>query len=179
LNAIYPAAEILLFIRDLAAKLAADGPFNPHFEPAHSTLVAGVVQGGAAVNIIPDSCTIQLEARAVPGQQPQAITAQVLARLAALSQVRVSHRELGSYPALPPPEDRALADLLERLTGKTALQSVSYGTEAGLFHAAGVPAIICGPGSINRAHRPDEYITEAELDGCCAMLRGLAREAAG
>jgi acetylornithine deacetylase len=168
----------LLFIRDLAARLATEGPFDPRFEPAYSTVVAGVVQGGAAVNIIPDLCTIQLEVRSVPGQSPQAITAQVLDRLAVLPQVRVSHRELSSYPALPPPKDRALADLLEQLTGTSALQSVSYGTEAGLFHAAGVPSIICGPGSITRAHRPDEYITEAELEGCCAMLRDLAREAA-
>ncbi|HEX9858182.1 MAG TPA: M20/M25/M40 family metallo-hydrolase, partial [Paracoccaceae bacterium] len=64
---------------------------------------------------------------------------------------------------------------LERLTGKPALQSVSYGTEAGLFHAAGVASIICGPGSITRAHRPDEYVTPGELADCCAMLRGLAQ----
>ncbi|MCA0272903.1 MAG: acetylornithine deacetylase [Proteobacteria bacterium] len=179
MNAIYPAAEILLFIRDLAARLAADGPFDPRFQPAHSTVVAGVVQGGAAVNIIPDQCTIQMEVRSVPGQVPQDITAQVITRLAALPQVRVSHGELSSYPALPPPKDRALADLLESLTGKSALQSVSYGTEAGLFHAAGVPSIICGPGSITRAHRPDEYITEAELQGCCAVLRRLGNHAAG
>lgn len=178
-NAIYPAAEVVLFIRDLAARLAAEGPYDPRFQPAHSTVVAGVVQGGAAVNIIPDQCKIQMEVRSVPGQAPQDITAQVIARLAALPQVQVSHRELSSYPALPPPEDRALCDLLERLTGKSALQSVSYGTEAGLFHAAGVPSIICGPGSITRAHRPDEYVTEAELEGCCAMLRRLGHHAEG
>ena len=177
-NAIYPAAEILLFIRDLAARLEAAGPFDPRFQPPHSTVVAGVVQGGAAVNIIPDQCVIQMEVRSVPGQSPQAITAQVLDRLAALPQVQVSSCELSSYPALPPPEDRVLADLLERLTGKLSLQSVSYGTEAGLFHAAGVPSIICGPGSITRAHRPDEYITVAELEGCCAMLRRLGHHAA-
>lgn len=178
-NAIYPAAELLLFIRDLAARLAAEGPFDARFSPPCSTVVAGVVQGGAAVNIIPDRCAIQMEVRSVPGQTPQAITAQVLARLVQLEGVRVSHRELSSYPALPPPEYRVLADLLERLTGKPALQSVSYGTEAGLFHAAGVPSIICGPGSISRAHRPDEYVTVAELSECCAMLRRLGQTAAG
>ncbi|SEN65554.1 acetylornithine deacetylase [Gemmobacter aquatilis] len=178
-NAIYPAAEVLLFIRDLAVRLASEGPFDARFAPAHSTVVAGVVRGGAAVNIIPDRCAIQMEVRSVPGQAPQDITAQVLARLEGLQGVRVSHHELSSYPALPPPEDRGLAELLERLTGKAALQSVSYGTEAGLFHAAGVPSIICGPGSINRAHRPDEFVTVAELAACCAMLRGLGQVAAG
>lgn len=179
LNALYAGAEVLLFIRDLAARLEREGPFDDRFAPACSTVVAGIVRGGAAVNIIPDRCTIQMEVRSVPGQPPQAITAKVLERLAALvpegKALSVSHRELSSYPALPPPEDRALADLLEGLTGQPALQSVSYGTEAGLFHAAGVPAIICGPGSITRAHRPDEYVTRSELAACCAMLRGLGR----
>lgn len=179
LNAVYAGAEVLLFLRDLAARLEREGPFDNRFAPPSSTVVAGIVRGGAAVNIIPDRCTIQMEVRSVPGQPPQAITAAVLDRLAALvpagKALAVSHRELSSYPALPPPEDRALADLLEALSGQPALQSVSYGTEAGLFHAAGVPSIICGPGAISRAHRPDEYITRPELAACCAMLERLGQ----
>ena len=180
LNALYPAAELLLFIRDLAARLAKDGPFDARFTPPGSTVVAGVVQGGSAVNIIPDRCAIQMEVRSVPGQPPQAITAQVLERLAALvtdgTALRGTHVELSSYPALPPPEDPALADMLHQLSGQPVLQSVSYGTEAGLFHAAGVPSIICGPGSIVRAHRPDEFIARDELAACCQMLQRLGEE---
>jgi acetylornithine deacetylase len=178
-NALYAAAEIALFIRALGDELAAHGPFDPRFSPPQSTVVAGVIQAGTAVNIIPDRARLAFEVRSVPGQSPQAITARVLTRLADLvsegKALDVSHQELSSYPALPPPEDRALADLLERLTGQSALQSVSYGTEAGLFHAAGVPSVICGPGSITRAHRPDEYITRAELSACCDMLHHLAQ----
>lgn len=180
INALYPAAEILLFIRDLAARLAVEGPFDARFSPPGSTVVAGVIQGGAAVNIIPDRCRLQMEVRSVPGQQPQAITAEVLHRLAALvpqgKALQVSHTELSSYPALPPPQDPALADLLQRLCGQPAVQSVSYGTEAGLFHAAGIASIICGPGSITRAHRPDEFVTRAELAACCLMLQRLGEE---
>ncbi|WP_423209342.1 M20/M25/M40 family metallo-hydrolase [Paracoccus yeei] len=80
-------------------------------------------------------------------------------------------------PRCPSAADPALAQWLERLTGRPALQSVSYGTEAGLFQRAGIPAIICGPGAIMRAHRPDEYITAAELAECCAMLQALAGSA--
>lgn len=177
LNALYPAAELMLFIRDLAARLASDGPFDARFSPPGSTVVAGVVQGGSAVNIIPDRCTVQMEVRSVPGTAPQAITAQVLERLAALvaegKALGVSHSERSSYPALPPPDDLALAALVQRLSGQPVLPSVSYGTEAGLFHAAGIASIICGPGSITRAHRPDEYITRAELSACCRMLHRL------
>lgn len=180
LNALYPAAEILLFIRDLAARLAVEGPFDARFSPPGSTVVAGIVQGGSAVNIIPDRCTIQMEVRSVPGQPPQAITAEVLQHLASLASqgkaLQVSHSELSSYPALPPPENHALADLVQRVSGQPALQSVSYGTEAGLFHAAGIASIICGPGSITRAHRPDEFVTQAELAACCQMLHRMGQE---
>jgi acetylornithine deacetylase len=62
---------------------------------------------------------------------------------------------------------------MERLTGQLSLPSVSYGTEAGLFDAAGIPAIVCGPGAIVRAHRADEYILRSELAACRDMLRGL------
>ena len=180
-NALYPAAELLLFVRDLAARLAAEGPFDARFSPPHPTLQAGVVHGGSAVNIIPDRASIEIEVRSVPGLPPAAVTAEVLAALAAIADrsttaggaLRVSQRELSSYPALPPPEDRALAELMEQLTGQASLPSVSYGTEAGLFHAAGVPAIVCGPGAIERAHRADEYILKSELEACRSMLRGL------
>ncbi|MEX0407383.1 acetylornithine deacetylase [Aquibium sp. LZ166] len=181
-NANYAGAEILLAIRELNAALAAGGPFDPRFDPPHSTAVAGVVRGGTAVNIIPDRCEIQMEVRSIPGQSAADVTAQVLQRLAALvpagAALSVSNEELSSYPALPPAEGSALAGLLQRLTGQVPLRSVSFGTEAGLFHAAGIPAIICGPGSIDRAHRPDEYILPEELAACMAMLRGLAGELA-
>jgi acetylornithine deacetylase len=180
-NALYPAAELLLFVRDLAGRLAAEGPFDARFRPPHSTLQAGVVRGGTAVNIIPDRATVEIEVRSVPGLPPAAVTAEIVAELTAIADrgtpagrhLRISHRELASYPALPPPEDRELAGLMERLTGLAALPAVSYGTEAGLFHAAGIPAIVCGPGAIVRAHRANEYIQKTELEACRGMLRGL------
>ena len=186
-NALYPAAELLLFIRDLAARLAADGPFDKRFSPPHATLQAGVVRGGTAVNIIPDRASIEIEVRSVPGLAPAAVTAEVVAELAALADramaegrhLRVSHRELASYPALPPPEERSLAGLMERLTGQPSLPSVSYGTEAGLFHAAGIPAVVCGPGAIARAHRANEYIVKSELEACRDMLRRLGAVLSG
>ena len=180
-NALYPAAELLLFIRDLAERLKREGPFDARFTPSHSTIQAGVIRGGSAVNIIPDRAEIGLEVRSIPAQAPQDVTAEVIARLEALAGergVKVSHGELSSYPALPPSEGADLVRLVERLSGRPAVQSVSYGTEAGLFHAAGVPAIICGPGSITRAHKADEFILRSELDDCCRMLRALSAEPA-
>ena len=116
-NALYPAAELLLFVRDLAARLAAEGPFDERFSPPHTTLQAGVIRGGNAVNIIPDRASIEIEVRSVPGLAPAAVTAEVVAELAALADramaagrhLQISHRELASYPALPPPEEQTLS----------------------------------------------------------------------
>ncbi|WP_374630813.1 acetylornithine deacetylase [Pannonibacter indicus] len=186
-NALYPAAELLLFIRDLSAKMEVEGPFDARFSPPSSTVVAGIVSGGSAVNIIPDLCRLAFEVRSVPGAAPQDVSAKVLAKLDALlaqaqaegRALSASWQELASYPALAPTPDAGFITLIERLSGGAAIQSVSYGTEAGLFQAAGVPSIICGPGSITRAHRPDEYILREELAACMAMLERLAAELAG
>jgi acetylornithine deacetylase len=179
-NALYPAGELLVLLRDEAARLAAEGPFDPRFSPPHSTLQAGLIRGGAAVNIIPDRCVLEVEARAIPAQPPRAVLAPLLARLDAMAadgrRLKLAWRETAAYPHLAPAEDPALAELLTRLTGRAAVGAVSYGTEAGLFQAAGVPAIICGPGSIARAHRPDEHILPAELEDCRTMLRRLGAE---
>ncbi len=180
-NALYPAAELVLAIRDRAARLESEGPFDQRFSPAHSTLQAGVMQGGSAVNIIPELARVQLEARTIPGQSPESITADILAELQAICArgeaagrpIVAGWSELSRYPALSPNEDGSLADLLARLSGHPPLQSVSYGTEAGLFQAAGIPSVICGPGSITRAHRTDEFILASELETCRDMLRGL------
>lgn len=179
-NALYPAGELLLRIRDRAAALAAAGPFDPRFDPPHSTLQAGVIRGGSALNIIPDRAEIEIEARSVPAQSPDEIIDGVLADLADIDRgrIRVGHRELSAYPALPPPDDPALAELLVALTGRPAVASVSFGTEAGLYRAAGIPSIVCGPGSIARAHRADEFVLRSELEACCAMLRALGRHLA-
>lgn len=183
-NALYPAGELLVFIRDEAARLATQGPFDPRFSPPHSTLQAGVIRGGAAVNIIPDRCVLEVEARAIPAQPPREVLAPLIARLGALGaeaeakgrRLRLGWRETAAYPPLAPAEDPGLAELVARLTGRPAIGSVSYGTEAGLFQAAGIPAVICGPGSITRAHRPDEHILSAELDACRTMLVRLGDE---
>lgn len=177
INAVYPAAELALFVRDLNDKLAVSGPSDQRFEPPHTTVVAGMIDGGTAVNIIPDACALWVECRAVPDQNPTDLIDQITAfaqdlvsRGAALS---LEVETLGHYPALPPPNDDSLTNTMQYLTGHTAIAAVSYGTEAGLFHAAGFAAIICGPGDMSRAHKPDEYIKPAELAECCEMLDKL------
>jgi len=146
------------------------GPQDPRFAPPWSSLQIGTVAGGQAVNIIPDRAEAQIEARAIHGVDPRAILEPVVAAAAGLAVDWLS-----SYPALALDGDHPLARLLAELTGATPLGAVSYGTEAGLYQQAGIPAIICGPGDIARAHRPEEYLTMAELQDACALIRRLGR----
>jgi len=179
LNAIHAMSEALSAAVSEAERLT-HGPFNSAFEPAYSSLQAGVIAGGQSVNIIPDSCKLDLEARAIPGVDPASLLAPVKARAEALAAegFLVEWTPMSAYPALSLAQDAALAALLSELTGEAPLAAVSFGTEAGLYQAAGFDAIICGPGNIDRAHKPDEYILASELTACQRMIEALGARCA-
>ncbi|WP_435167504.1 acetylornithine deacetylase [Falsirhodobacter sp. 1013] len=166
-NAIH---ALLPALQAAAAQAVAlqSGPQDARFAPPWSSLQIGTVQGGQAVNIIPDRAEAALEARAIQGVDPKAILQPVVEAAGGLD-----IEWLSSYPALALDRDHPLATLAEAITGHTALGAVSFGTEAGLFQSAGIPSIICGPGDIARAHRPEEHLTQGELQATCAMVRAL------
>ena len=174
LNAVHAMADIVAQIVTYGRRLE-QGPLDTQFEPPCSTLQVGVIQGGQSVNIIPDRCIAEIELRAVPGGDPIALLAPIKGNLLALRDAgfEVAWHDLTSYPGLSLAKDHPLAALLAELTGKPVLSAVSYGTEAGLYQQAGIDAIICGPGDIGRAHKPDEYIETAELAACQAVIEAL------
>ncbi|WP_331377073.1 acetylornithine deacetylase [Sinorhizobium chiapasense] len=174
LNAIHGVAGVLTQAVAEADRLT-QGPFAHVFEPPYSSLQIGTVKGGQAVNIIPDSCEVEFEARAISGIDPAELLAPVRKTAEALAAqgFEVEWQELSAYPALSLEPHALLAALLEELTGLAPLPAVSYGTEAGLFQRAGIDAIICGPGEIGRAHKPDEYILVDELLACQTMVEAL------
>lgn len=170
-NAIHALVQVL----DMAVAQAAalqSGPQDRRFAPPWSSLQIGTVSGGLALNIVPDHAEAELEGRAIAGVDPQAILAPVIE---AAQKAGIAVETLSTYPALALEPEHPLAVLLEDLSGKAALAAVSYGTEAGLFQAAGIPAVICGPGEIDRAHKPEEYLTTGELEACCALIRRLGQ----
>jgi acetylornithine deacetylase len=174
LNAVHAMAGVITQAVTYARSLE-DGPLDHHFAPPHSSLQVGVIAGGQAVNIIPDRCTADIEVRAVPGVSPSSLLEPVKAKLFALrdSGFEVAWDELSAYPALSPAKGSELRALLVELTGQELDTAVSYGTEAGLYQQAGIDAMICGPGDIARAHRPDEYIEIGELAVCRKMIEDL------
>lgn len=167
IHALLPALNAAL----IQAAALQEGARDARFEPPWSSLQIGTISGGRAINIIPDRAEAQIEARAIAGVDPLGLLEPVAA--AAGDGVEVEH--LSSYPALALDAGDPLVPLAEAISGKRALGAVSFGTEAGLYQEAGVPALICGPGDIGRAHRPEEYLTRHELAATCAMIRALGR----
>lgn len=177
LNAIHAMGRVIAAANDAAAKLSGS-PLDPVFEPPYSTIQIGTIRGGEALNIIPQSCIVEIEARAIAGASPAALLEPVRKALEGLRAegFGTSWQPIADYPALSLPADAPIARLMARITGEAPLAAVSYGTEAGLYQAAGIDAIICGPGDIARAHKPDEYLTRGELAACVEMLKRLCAQ---
>jgi acetylornithine deacetylase len=163
-NAIHAMATVLsAAVRQ--AEALSQRPQDRNFEPPHSSLQVGIIRGGHALNVIPDTCQIEIEARAIPGVDPESLLYPIRVAAEALADngFALDWQTISAYPALSLRSDAPLAALVTRLTGNEPLDAVSYGSEAGLYQAAGIDAIICGPGDIGRAHKADEYILIDEL----------------
>lgn len=181
-NAIHYAAGLILAIHDEALRHAAEGPFAEAFAPPYSTIQVGVIKGGTGINIVPAQCVFEVEARAIAGQEPAALlgflpgVAERIAREAAATghKVDFSLETMSDYPPLALDESDPLVAFTEAASGQARQAAVSYGTEAGLFQRADIAAIVCGPGDVDRAHKPEEYITDAELAGAMAMIARVA-----
>jgi acetylornithine deacetylase len=186
-NAVEAAAELIAHIKSMARRTAKQGPFVDGFDPPHTTVHTGPIQGGTAHNIVPKDCVFTFEFRVVPGDDPDAFMAEVeevarsriepeMQAVEASTGISFFHRS--SYPGLATSEDAEITSLVKALTGANHAGKVSYGTEAGLFAAAGIPSIICGPGSIEQAHKPNEFVTRDQIEECERFLLRLAERLA-
>ncbi|MBO0904118.1 acetylornithine deacetylase [Jiella sonneratiae] len=170
-NAIHALLPVLGLIAREAERQREAGPTDAHFLPPYSTIQVGTIAGGEALNIIPDAASAEVEARAIAGVDPLALLEPALAAVA--GDEALSAEVVARYPGLSLAGDHPLARLAGELSGHAPLAAVSFGTEAGLFQAAGIPSIVCGPGDIARAHKPEEYITVAELMAARDMVLRL------
>ncbi len=182
LNAIAAGAEVVAALMRIYGSLRSDGPFDRSFDPPHSTLNIGRIEGGTALNIIARSCTVYWDFRAIPGADPAAVLApleryvagDLLPRLqAAASEARIETRPRVGVPPLVEEKDGAAEALVRLLSGQNDTFGMSFATEAGQFQQAGLSAIVCGPGSIQQAHQPDEFILKSQLAAGEAFLRRL------
>lgn len=188
-NAVEYAARFIDQVRLSAEILARDGARDTLYDVPHTTGLSSVVHGGSALNIVPDSCSVEFEYRAIGADDAEALASAAIAyateTLAPLMRAEdpacgVSVEPLIDYPGLDTDPDAAIVTLAKRLAGRNAHAKVSYGTEGGLFERlGGVPAVVIGPGSIGRAHRADEYVTRDELAACAGFVRRLIEECRG
>jgi acetylornithine deacetylase len=181
-NAIEAAAEIIAHLKEIARRKRDHGPFDPDFTPPYSTIHTGVIHGGTALNIVPRECTFDFEIRPLPGEDiaPMIDELRDLAANRLLPEMRavsaesnIVIEERSSAPALNTPIDHEVTQLAAALSGLNGTIKVPFGTEGGLFAAAGIPSIICGPGSIDQAHKPDEFVALDQLARCEAFLGRL------
>ena len=186
-NAVSAAAELVCELNRIGDDMIERGDPTGRFDPPHVTVHVGTIAGGTARNILAKECRLHWEFRGIPGLDPDEIPSR-LARFAE----EVALKRLNRYghfgkiettmdvsvPGLVPEPGSEAESLALRLAGRNRTVSVPFATEAGRFREAGIPTIVCGPGSIDQAHQPDEYISLADFAAGEAFLRRLAAHCA-
>ena len=185
-NAIIYAGRVIGELHRIAEELKQRGDPSGRFDPPYTSLSIGMINGGTAHNIIPRQCSFDWETRLLPDadryETPDRIDAfcqNLHEEMHAVSSEAGINTECTNWvPGLQPEPGSPAETLALQCAAANGVETVSYGTEAGLFQAAGIPAIICGPGSIEQAHKPDEYVAASELELCETFMRRLCEHCA-
>ena len=180
-NAISYASKLVGYVDTLADELSARDDGDALFNVPYSTLSVGTIEGGTATNIVPNLCEFTFDYRSLPHMTQDDILEPIQAKVAELSaQMQARAPETGiellrevNVPAMTDKHSSELQALIAALTGDDERQKVAYATEGGQFTNAGIPTIICGPGSIEQAHKADEYVELREIERCDAFLQKL------
>jgi acetylornithine deacetylase len=181
-NAIYMVCDLIAEIRRIQTGLAEHGARDGDYEVAYTTLHVGKIAGGVAMNIVPNDASFDFEIRYLPQDDGVAIAARICdaAEKVAVGfrdvypAARFTFTDLQSYPALDTPVDSEVVNFVRALTGSNSTGKITFGTEGGLFQKKlGIPAVVCGPGNIAVAHKPDEYVSEEQMRLCDEMLARL------
>jgi acetylornithine deacetylase len=180
-NAIEYAARLIVHIRQIADRLAQLEQRDYGFTVPYSTLSTGLIRGGIAANVIPKDCDFQFDMRTLPQASPDALYEEIRAHAETLAkEMRGIDPESGidlvwasQTVGLAAAESDAIVQWAMQLSKNPTVGKVSYGTEAGLFQQMGVPSVICGPGDIAEAHRPNEFVALEQLAQCEAFMQRI------
>ncbi|NBS64926.1 MAG: M20/M25/M40 family metallo-hydrolase [Betaproteobacteria bacterium] len=184
-NAVEVACEFVAHLKSMHRRLVASGPFDTLYDVPHTTIHTGVIQGGTALNIIPRQCEIIWEIRHHHLDTPEALfeeasafaQSMVPAMQAVHADAGIDHELRSVLPGFATAPDSEIARLCfecAELDPASGVGKVSFGTEASLFHQAGIPTIVCGPGHIAQAHQPNEWIAVEQLAWCERFMQRLA-----
>jgi acetylornithine deacetylase len=173
INAVEYAADLISEVRRRANQLAKAGARDEMYDVAHTTLLTSIAQGGTALNIVPDECVVEFEARGLGMLESKEVTDDIVAwakteiepqMQAYDASCGINFEEILDYPALDMKADHPVVALAKQLSGRNSHGKVSFGTEASLFVSiADIPTVVIGPGSIEQAHKPDEFVEISEL----------------
>lgn len=181
-NAVNYAARLITWLERLAETKRTEGPFEEGYEIPYSTVHTGTVQGGTALNIVPNHCSFLFEIRNVATEDPRQLLADFKRYAATLEQeMRARSPECGirieittEYPGLSTAKDEEVVAFVRGLTENSDLGTINFGTEGGLFsQVLGVPTVVCGPGSMDQGHKPDEFIQNSQIEQCEAFMQRL------
>jgi len=186
-NAVEYGAELVSHIRKIARRLEHEGPFNTDYDPPFTTLHVGVFHGGTAVNIVPNHAKIEVDMRSIPEQDIDKVISEIRDYAYKILEPRMKEKhpktgfefeQMVATPALSTPDDEKVVQLTQNITGENTTYKVSFATEAGLFQDSGISAVVCGPGNIEQAHKPDEFVAIEQLIKCERFIDGLLKNIA-
>jgi acetylornithine deacetylase len=180
-NAVEIAAEIVTHLRRMALRFREHGQFDRDFDVPFTTVHVGTIRGGTALNIVPRDCEFVFEFRYLPFDDPAKLLDEVRAHAESfVPEMRrvapdtgIAFEELSELPGFDAGTESAIAELGARCNHGTARRKVSFASEASLFHGAGIPTILCGPGHIAQAHQPDEWIAVDQVVRCEVFMREM------
>ncbi|HMA10104.1 MAG TPA: acetylornithine deacetylase [Ramlibacter sp.] len=181
-NAIEMAARVIGKLRDMAEGFERDEPRFQGFDVPFSTASVGQFHGGIADNVVPRDAEFRYEFRNLPTADAHAMQQELVAHARSLEpamkrvapEAGFQFETLCEVPSFLGSAQDAITRLAQRLAREKRITEVAFGTEAGLFKGAGIPTVVCGPGSIEQAHQADEYVSLDQLARCEAFMRGLA-----
>ncbi|MEP6790721.1 MAG: acetylornithine deacetylase [Ramlibacter sp.] len=181
-NAIEMAARMVGKLRDMAEGLEQSEPRYDGFDVPFSTASVGQFHGGIADNVVPRDAEFRYEFRELPTADAAAMQAEMVAHARSLEPAMkkvapdagFTFETICEVPSFLGSAGDSITRLAQRLSGETGTTLVGFGTEAGIFKQSGIPAVVCGPGSITQAHQPDEFVSLEQLARCEAFMRGLA-----
>jgi len=181
-NALEYAANIVSFVTKIKKRIAEQGPFNSDFVPPYTTINTGIFNSGTAMNIVPNLAEFEFEIRPIPEENPQHIIDEIREYAFKIlePQMKAIDPKTGfeftepvKIPAFHCGEDSEIVQVALNITGENTAHKVSFATEAGLFQNIDIPTVVCGPGSIEQAHKPDEFIKTEQMIKCDNFLGSL------
>lgn len=182
MNALHLACDLAGEIRQMQAELVRNGNKDDDYNVPYTTMHVGRIEGGVQLNIVPNAANIDFEIRNLAEDDPIALLDSLKQRITPIIQAAkktapeadIQFTITNTYPGLNTPKDAEIVDFMKALTGNNTTIKMAFGTEGGLFSRdIGIPTVVCGPGSMDQGHKPDEFVTGEQLVQCDNMLSAL------